>query len=130
MTAFLISGIGGTQNIIGQPYVDADGIQYLPMSQQPIMIHSATGEQLQEVLQKAIEKKWLSQFIPKSYLQRTMMKITDQKLQNTRLLLLILLELASEARKTLLTESQKELKCTNEIIPQTTLGCGIIFLCS
>lgn len=37
VTAFLMSGIAGTQEIIGKPYVDAEGHQYLPMSQQPIM---------------------------------------------------------------------------------------------
>lgn len=56
VTAFLMSGIAGTQQIIGQPYVDGSGVQYLPMSQQPIMIHSASGEQLQEVLQKALAR--------------------------------------------------------------------------
>lgn len=57
VTAFLISGIAGTQNIIGQPYVDSDGVEYLPMSQQPIMIHSASGEQLKELLKKALNKE-------------------------------------------------------------------------
>lgn len=57
VTAFLMSGIAGTQNIIGQPYVDGSNVQYLPMSQQPIMIHSATGEQMQELLQKALTKE-------------------------------------------------------------------------
>ena len=33
VTAFLVSGIAGTQAIIGEPYIDADGVQYLPMSQ-------------------------------------------------------------------------------------------------
>lgn len=56
VTAFLMSGIAGTQNIIGDPYVDNDNVQYLPMSQQPIMIHSATGEKLNELLQKALTK--------------------------------------------------------------------------
>ena len=56
VTAFLMSGIAGTQNIIGQPYQDKDNVQYLPMSQQPILIHSATGEQLKELLQKALTK--------------------------------------------------------------------------
>ena len=36
VTAFLMSGIAGTQNIIGEPYEDGDGVKYLPMSQQPI----------------------------------------------------------------------------------------------
>lgn len=56
ITAFLMSGIAGTQNIIGQPYVDKDQVQYLPMSQQPIMIHSATGEQMKDLLKKALTK--------------------------------------------------------------------------
>ena len=57
ITAFLMSGIAGTQNIIGQPYVDKDQIQYLPMSQQPIMIHSATNEQMKDLLKKALSKE-------------------------------------------------------------------------
>lgn len=56
ITAFLMSGIAETQNIIGQPYVDADGVEYLPMSQQPIMIHSASGEQIKDLLKKALTK--------------------------------------------------------------------------
>lgn len=56
ITAFLMSGIGGTQNIIGQPYVDKDGVEYLPMSQQPIMIHTGSGEQMKELLKKALTK--------------------------------------------------------------------------
>lgn len=57
VTAFLMSGIAGTQNIIGEQYEDADGVKYLPMSQQPIMILSATEEQLKSVLEKAIERQ-------------------------------------------------------------------------
>ena len=56
VTAFLISGIAGTQNIVGDAYVDADGVKYLPMSQQPIVILSAGSEKLSEVMQKATEK--------------------------------------------------------------------------
>lgn len=57
ITSFLMSGIAGTQNIIGQPYEDKDGVQYLPMSQQPIMIHSASGEKMKELLKKALTKE-------------------------------------------------------------------------
>lgn len=56
VTAFLISGIAGTQHIVGDAYVDADGKQYLPMSQQPIVILSAGPEKLSEVMHKATEK--------------------------------------------------------------------------
>lgn len=57
VTAFLMSGIGGTQSIIGEPYVDGDGMTYLPMSQQPIMIYSASGTELNAVLKKALTKE-------------------------------------------------------------------------
>lgn len=57
VTAFLMSGIAGTQNIIGDPYKDKNGVQYLPMSQQPIMIHTASKEALKMLLQKAKEKE-------------------------------------------------------------------------
>lgn len=57
VTAFLMSGIGGTQNIIGEPYVDGDEVVYLPMSQQPIMIYSASNQELKELLKKAITKQ-------------------------------------------------------------------------
>lgn len=33
VTAFLVSGIAATQDIVGEPYQDASGIQYLPMAQ-------------------------------------------------------------------------------------------------
>lgn len=56
VTAFLMSGIAGTQNIIGESYMDADGVTYLPMSQQPIMILSASAEKLSDVMQKATQK--------------------------------------------------------------------------
>nr|UWI48480.1 DUF2000 domain-containing protein [Clostridioides difficile] len=56
ITAFLMSGIAGTQNIIGQPYIDKDNIHYLPMSQQSIMIHTASSEQMKELLKKALTK--------------------------------------------------------------------------
>lgn len=57
VTAFLMSGIGGTQEIVGAPYVDGDGVEYLPMSQQPIMVYSASGEELKQLLTKALTKE-------------------------------------------------------------------------
>lgn len=49
VTAFLISGIGGTQNIVGEEYKDASGNKYLPMSKQPIMIHKWSSEELSSI---------------------------------------------------------------------------------
>ena len=56
VTAFLMSGIAGSQDIIGQPYKDRDGVEYLPMSQQPVLIHSGSGQQMKELLNKALTK--------------------------------------------------------------------------
>ena len=56
VTAFLMSGIGATQNVIGEPYLDADRVAYLPMSQQPIVVYSANGEEMKEILKKALTK--------------------------------------------------------------------------
>jgi len=56
VTAFLISGIAATQDIVGEPYIDANGVQYLPMSQQPIMIHTASADKLKEIMKSATEK--------------------------------------------------------------------------
>ena len=57
VTAFTMSGIGGRQDVLGEPYVDGSGNTYLPMSKQPIMIYAATGEQLKDVLLKALNKE-------------------------------------------------------------------------
>ena len=57
VTAFLMSGIGGTQDIVGEPYVDGDDVAYLPMSQQPIMIYSASSQELKDILKKALTKE-------------------------------------------------------------------------
>lgn len=56
VTAFLMSGIAGTQPVVGQPYVDKSGVEYLPMSRQPIMIHTADKESLKALLTKALTK--------------------------------------------------------------------------
>ncbi len=57
VTAFLAGGIGGSQQVIGEPYIDASDIQYLPMIDQPIMIYSATQESLKEILKKGLLKE-------------------------------------------------------------------------
>lgn len=57
ITAFIMSGIGGQQDVLGEPYVDGTGNTYLPMSKQPIMIYSANGEQLKDLLLKALNKE-------------------------------------------------------------------------
>ena len=57
VTAFTISGIAGTQNLMGEPYEDADGQQYLPMIVQPIMIYEASADKLRNVYNRAVSRE-------------------------------------------------------------------------
>lgn len=47
VTSFLVSGLG-TQvpEVIGEPYEDADGVPYLPMFRQPVLVFEGTKEVL------------------------------------------------------------------------------------
>jgi len=56
VTAFTISGIAGTEKIIGENYIDASSNAYLPMSMQPILIFSATPEQIRQVYERAMKR--------------------------------------------------------------------------
>lgn len=53
VTAFTISGIAGTNNLMGEPYEDADGIRYLPMIVQPVMVFEAPNDKLRNVYNRA-----------------------------------------------------------------------------
>lgn len=57
VTAFLMSGIAGTQDIVGEPYRDKSGRAYLPMCRQPVMIHSAGREKLKDILNKVLARE-------------------------------------------------------------------------
>lgn len=47
VTAFLVSGLGtASPEVIGEPYADADGADYLPMFRQPVLVFEATKEHL------------------------------------------------------------------------------------
>ena len=49
VTAFTASGIASIPGVLGEPYVDGSDRSYLPMIRQPVMIFTATGEQLRTV---------------------------------------------------------------------------------
>jgi hypothetical protein len=45
VTAFLMSGIANSESgLVGEPYRDADGNEYLPMLRQPVLVMSATAD--------------------------------------------------------------------------------------
>ena len=54
VTAFLISGIAGTDPaLVGEPYRDASGNEYLPMCRQPIMVYAADAAGLRRTFERA-----------------------------------------------------------------------------
>ncbi|MEU8464560.1 DUF2000 domain-containing protein [Streptomyces sp. NPDC029003] len=57
MTAFLVSGIGRkVPEVIGEPYADADGTDYLPMFRQPVLVFEAGREALTASHQRAVAR--------------------------------------------------------------------------
>ncbi len=58
VTAFVISGIAaaGGNDAVGPPYVDGDGVAYLPMLRQPVLVFEAGGDKLRTVHRRALER--------------------------------------------------------------------------
>ncbi|MFF9377182.1 DUF2000 family protein [Streptomyces griseoluteus] len=62
VTSFLVSGLGSqVPEVIGAPYEDADGVAYLPMFRQPVLVFEATKEVL-----KAAHTRTLTRALPRS----------------------------------------------------------------
>src|SRR5579863_3310000 len=58
VAAFMASGvIGSVDDIIGKPYEDADGTEYLPLCRQPITILEGDGSTLSSALRRALDRK-------------------------------------------------------------------------
>ena len=57
VTALLVSGIAGTvAGVVGQPYRDASGNEYLPMFVQPVLVYEADGAALRRAFERAISR--------------------------------------------------------------------------
>lgn len=55
MTAFLVSGIAGTvPGIVGEPYRDGSGNEYLPMFVQPVLVYAADAAGLRRAYERAM----------------------------------------------------------------------------
>jgi hypothetical protein len=57
--AFLMSGIvaDAGPEVVGEDYVDADGVHALPMLRQPVLVYEATGERLKTIHRRALERE-------------------------------------------------------------------------
>ncbi|KKD07406.1 DUF2000 domain-containing protein [Streptomyces sp. WM6386] len=57
VTAFLVSGLGTVvPEVVGEPYEDADGVVYLPMFRQPVMVFEGTKETLTAAHARALSR--------------------------------------------------------------------------
>lgn len=58
VTAFLISAIaGGNAELMGEPYVDADQVSYLPMLRQPVLVFEGDAELIKNAHQRALRRE-------------------------------------------------------------------------
>jgi hypothetical protein len=56
-TAFLVSGIAGTvPGVVGEPYRDASGNEYLPMFVQPVLVYAADSAGLRRAYERAMSR--------------------------------------------------------------------------
>jgi hypothetical protein len=56
-TAFLVSGIGrAADEVIGEPYADADDTAYLPMFRQPVLVFEGAARTLVTAHRRAVER--------------------------------------------------------------------------
>jgi len=57
VTAFLVSGIAGTvPGVVGEPYRDASGNEYLPMFVQPVLVYEADANGLRRAYERAMSR--------------------------------------------------------------------------
>jgi hypothetical protein len=57
VTAFLVSGIAGTvREVVGEPYRDASGNEYLPMFVQPVLVYQADHDALRRAYERAMSR--------------------------------------------------------------------------
>lgn len=56
VTAFAISGVAGTRDVMGENYVDGSDRSYLPMIKQPIMVYCADKDMMRGVYNAAVTK--------------------------------------------------------------------------
>src|SRR6187397_1651741 len=57
VTAFLVSGIAAAEPaVVGEPYRDASGNEYLPMFVQPVLVYEADGAGLRRAYERAMSR--------------------------------------------------------------------------
>ncbi len=57
VTAFLVSGVAASApDVVGEPYRDASGNEYLPMFVQPVLVYAADGQALRRAYERGLSR--------------------------------------------------------------------------
>jgi hypothetical protein len=57
VTAFAVSGVAATApQTVGEPYLDASDVRYLPMFGQPVLVFAGTAAQLRKAHRRVLER--------------------------------------------------------------------------
>jgi len=57
VTAFLVSGIAGTvQGVVGEPYRDSSGNEYLPVFVQPVLVYETDAAGIRRAYERALSR--------------------------------------------------------------------------
>jgi hypothetical protein len=58
VTAFLVSGIAASEpGVVGEPYRDSSGNEYLPMFVQPVLVYEADAPALRRAYERALSRE-------------------------------------------------------------------------
>ena len=56
VTAFLIGGVASDPSLIGKPYSDASGRNYLPLLRQPVFVFESDQEEMKRTYDRAVSR--------------------------------------------------------------------------
>lgn len=56
VSAFLASGVAANPDLLGEPYLDADDVAYLPMFRQPVLVFAGPTETLTAAHERAVRR--------------------------------------------------------------------------
>ena len=56
VTAFLASGVAANPDLLGEPYADADGVRYLPLFRQPVLVLEGDKNVVAAVRDRAVRR--------------------------------------------------------------------------
>ncbi|HEY4527183.1 MAG TPA: DUF2000 domain-containing protein [Candidatus Paceibacterota bacterium] len=66
VTAFLAGGMASDPIVIGKPYADASGREYLPLLRQPVFVFEGSAEELKRTYDRAVSREIAFSIFPEA----------------------------------------------------------------